>query len=862
MRLADVKIMAIAGALPLPVIHNEVVACRRYPPVPPPGYSASEWPPNAAPPNLPWATSPAPQGWERWPCRPETAIHGSVFNTVLSYASPGIAFWLGNGHPFKTNPAKCTEMQALSRCMLDFKMTPEDPWGSVAAMQRVGARKWLNPRVDLRKFVHDATDTGPLGLHGRVGLQGQIGLCNAGTTTIPAYTFLGWYHGTMCAADSPMLQHPGVEDRLFDVNWPISGGECLIVPDDDCLLQFANDPSLNLYNKRNNMTARFRQNAVFVVIAVCGVPMAASVSQASARLPAVLSSTSASSVGLVHCAPCPVGSYQSNVQCVCLWCTNAPLKGGIYTSNGTTGPISCSWECGPEYFVVHGGTKSFCAPKIGTLANQAVSSPPPSPPATWANWGTAPLPASLATGSVPRAPPAPQPPQLTSPTSSLAMVGLALAGPVPAPAPAPAPQIRVSAATRAAGRFDTTLPAASTASAATATATVATPAAGTRSGSRLLPIASSGVQLPTAAPAPAPAPVKKGASPPLPAGLSALLESFMASRSPPPAPSPPAVVISVPAPAPVSVRKTVAPPVPAGLSALLASFMASRSPPPAPVSLPPPAVLAVPAVSASARSSAYAAAPTREPVVPLAELIRATSLAEATSRAYNFTVGSDDLAPAPAPAPAPTASAMTAAPAVVAPVKLVVASSPPPPPPPVVTASTIGGHGGLKALEATPAALMSGGVIPIPSLAATAAAPLTTATPVATAAASTAPAPTTDSSSTAAPAPAPAPPPKIDRSALFSSLFANANMRTQSAAEVAQIRTQLSPPLPPPPPMATTTMVTTATTTAPGLKKRKHAAAVGSLAAMEAQVAGPAAGPSPSTPPVTTEPSLAGILLG
>jgi hypothetical protein len=47
----------------------------------------------------------------------------------------------------------------------------------------------------------------------------------------------------------------------------------LIVPDDDCLLQFANDPSLNLYNKRNNMTARFRQNAVFVVIAVCGVPM-------------------------------------------------------------------------------------------------------------------------------------------------------------------------------------------------------------------------------------------------------------------------------------------------------------------------------------------------------------------------------------------------------------------------------------------------------------------------------------------------------------------------------------------------------------------------------------------------------------
>jgi hypothetical protein len=273
MRLADVKIMAIAGALPLPVIHNEVVACRRYPPVPPPGYSASEWPPNAAPPNLPWATSPAPQGWERWPCRPETAIHGSVFNTVLSYASPGIAFWLGNGHPFKKNPAKCTEMQALSRCMLDFKMTPEDPWGSVAAMQRVGARKWLNPRVDLRKFVHDATDTGPLGLHGRVGLQGQIGLCNAGTTTIPAYTFLGWYHGTMCAADSPMLQHPGVEDRLFDVNWPISGGECLIVPDDDCLLQFANDPSLNLYNKRNNMTARFRQNAVFVVIAVCGVPM-------------------------------------------------------------------------------------------------------------------------------------------------------------------------------------------------------------------------------------------------------------------------------------------------------------------------------------------------------------------------------------------------------------------------------------------------------------------------------------------------------------------------------------------------------------------------------------------------------------
>jgi hypothetical protein len=43
----------------------------------------------------------------------------------------------------------------------------------------------------------------------------------------------------------------------------------LIVPDYDCLLQFANDPSLNLYNKRNNMTARFRQNAVFVVIAVC-----------------------------------------------------------------------------------------------------------------------------------------------------------------------------------------------------------------------------------------------------------------------------------------------------------------------------------------------------------------------------------------------------------------------------------------------------------------------------------------------------------------------------------------------------------------------------------------------------------------
>lgn len=269
MRLADVQIMAIDGALPLPVIHNEVVACRRFPPELPPGYTA--WP-NEAPPGLPWATSPAPQGWERWPCVPEAAIHPRVFKTVLSDASPAIAFWLGNGHPFEKNPAKCTEMQALSRCMLDFKMTPEDPWGSVAAMQRVGALKWLNPRVDLRTFVHDATDTGPLGLYGRLGLQGQTGLYNAGTT-IPAYTFLGWYSGNMCAADSPMLQRPGVEDRLFDVNWPISGGECLIVPDDDCLLQFANDPSLNLYNKRNNMTARSRQNAVFVVIAVCGVPM-------------------------------------------------------------------------------------------------------------------------------------------------------------------------------------------------------------------------------------------------------------------------------------------------------------------------------------------------------------------------------------------------------------------------------------------------------------------------------------------------------------------------------------------------------------------------------------------------------------
>lgn len=39
-------------------------------------------------------------------------------------------------------------------------------------------------------------------------------------------------------------------------------------------------------------------------------------------------STAATAAAKIHCAPCPVGSYQTNVACTCVWCTNAPSRGG------------------------------------------------------------------------------------------------------------------------------------------------------------------------------------------------------------------------------------------------------------------------------------------------------------------------------------------------------------------------------------------------------------------------------------------------------------------------------------------------------------------------------------------------------
>ena len=90
--------------------------------------------------------------------------------------------------------------------------------------------------------------------------------------------------------------------------------------------------------------------------------------------------SSSSGAGLVHCAPCGIGTWQSQVGCACVWCTNAPIKGGLYTTNGSTSPDSCTWRCSSGYFIVRAGRgHTFCAPALALNQAGAESGAMPPP---------------------------------------------------------------------------------------------------------------------------------------------------------------------------------------------------------------------------------------------------------------------------------------------------------------------------------------------------------------------------------------------------------------------------------------------------------------------------------------------------
>jgi hypothetical protein len=205
-----------------------------------------------------------------WPLVPENAVIGdTVLALMIGPTPPPHIQVCGNLRLLIPN-INVTHGTLLSHMVLKFQLTPDKPFGNMG-QEPLG---W-------ETFTYSANvRTGNQGHYDRFGLFDQKGLRYVGDEAIEPGTPLMAYTGVLMKADSDAARAADARGRTFELSWPYGAGPLsyVIVPDDRNWAQWANDASKNLNAQRNHVAA-LHVNAVFVTIAICGVPVPVLVSR-------------------------------------------------------------------------------------------------------------------------------------------------------------------------------------------------------------------------------------------------------------------------------------------------------------------------------------------------------------------------------------------------------------------------------------------------------------------------------------------------------------------------------------------------------------------------------------------------------